>query len=211
MNNYNKTQWIKNETLVSADNLNKIENQLDEHLTNINNLQSDIDSLSNDIIDVNNNIASINNNINTINEDIINLDNSLSNDIDIINSNIIDINDNITAINESFNSQIEDINNEINDLKEFNNTIIGTTSDNDAITIRDSIPSGFIELGELDFDYMLNHENEVKLKSTSIAYINGYRIEIPKDTIINIGKAPEKDSREDLLFLEAWKDETYPK
>lgn len=232
MNNYNKTQWIKNETLVSADNLNKIENQLDsltinvtenlnslnslnnqldEHLTNINNLQSDIDSLSNDIIDVNNNIASINNNINTVNEDIINLETSLSSDIDTINSNIIDINDNISAINESFNSQIEDINNEINDLKEFNNTIIGTASDIDAISIKDSIPSGFIELGELDYDYMLNHENEVKLKSNSIAYINGYRIEIPKDTIINIDKAPEKNSREDLIFLEAYKDENYPK
>lgn len=73
--------------------------------------------------------------------------------------------------------------------------------------IRDSIPSGFTQLGELDFDYMLNNENKVKLKSDSVAFVNGMRIFIPKDTIIDIGKAPEKESREDLLFLEVWKEE----
>ena len=73
--------------------------------------------------------------------------------------------------------------------------------------IRDTIPSGFVQLGELDFDYMLNNENCVKLKTDSVAYVNGYKIKIPKDTIINIGKAPEKDAREDLLFLEVWKEE----
>ena len=73
--------------------------------------------------------------------------------------------------------------------------------------IRDSIPSGFVQLGELDFDYMLNNENCVKLKTDSVAYVNGYKINIPKDTVINIGKAPEKDAREDLLFLEVWKEE----
>lgn len=73
--------------------------------------------------------------------------------------------------------------------------------------VRDSIPSGFVQLGELDFDYMLNYENCVKLKTDSVAYVNGYKIKIPKDTIINIGRAPEKDAREDLLFLEVWKEE----
>lgn len=73
--------------------------------------------------------------------------------------------------------------------------------------VRDSIPSGFTQLGEIDYDYCLNNENKIKLKTDSVAYVNGYRINIPKDTIIDIGKAPEKASREDLLFLEVWKEE----
>ena len=73
--------------------------------------------------------------------------------------------------------------------------------------IRDSIPSGFTQLGEIDYDYCLNNENKIKLKTDSVAYVNGYRINIPKDTIIDIGKAPEKEAREDLLFLEVWKEE----
>lgn len=89
---------------------------------------------------------------------------------------------------------------ELNELQEIQNEAR-------ADIIRDSIPSGFVQLGELDYDYMLNNENCVKMKTESIAYVNGYRITIPKDTIINIGKAPEKDAREDLLFLEVWKEE----
>lgn len=73
--------------------------------------------------------------------------------------------------------------------------------------VRDSIPSGFTQLGEIDYDYCLNNENKIKLKTDSVAYVNGYRINIPKDTIIDIGKAPEKEAREDLLFLEVWKEE----
>ena len=73
--------------------------------------------------------------------------------------------------------------------------------------IRDSIPSGFTQLGDIDYEYCLNNENKIKLKTDSVAYVNGYRINIPKDTIIDIGKAPEKDAREDLLFLEVWKEE----
>lgn len=73
--------------------------------------------------------------------------------------------------------------------------------------IRDSIPSGFTQLGDIDYEYCLNNENQIKLKTDSVAYVNGYRINIPKDTIIDIGKAPEKDAREDLLFLEVWKEE----
>ena len=74
-----------------------------------------------------------------------------------------------------------------------------------ASIVRNSIPSGFVTLGELDYDYMINNENVVKLKSESVAYVNGYEIRIPAGTTIDIGKAPEKDSREDLLFLEVWK------
>ena len=73
--------------------------------------------------------------------------------------------------------------------------------------VRDTIPSGFTKLGEIDYDFCLNNENQIKFKTESVAYVNGYRINIPKDTIVNIGKAPEKDTREDLLFLEVWKEE----
>lgn len=89
---------------------------------------------------------------------------------------------------------------ELNELQEIQNEAR-------AEIIRDTIPSGFVQLGDLDYDYMLNNENCVKLKSDSVAYVNGYKIKIPKDTIINIGKAPEKDAREDLVFLEVWKEE----
>lgn len=89
--------------------------------------------------------------------------------------------------------------------------IVGVSADLEAQKIRDMIPSGFVELGELDYDYMLNNENVVKLKTKSIAYVNGYRVEIPDDTVVDIGKAPEKDAREDLLFLEVWKDEDFLK
>lgn len=89
------------------------------------------------------------------------------------------------------------------------NSVVGAAADLEAQKIRDMIPSGFVKLGELDYDYMLNNENVVKLKTDSVAYVNGYRIEIPAGTIINIGKAPEKDAREDLLFLEAWKDQDF--
>lgn len=73
--------------------------------------------------------------------------------------------------------------------------------------IRNSIPSGFTQLGSIDYDYMLQNENCIKLGSESIAYVNGYKITIPKNTIIDIGKAPEKEVREDLVFLEVWKEE----
>ena len=44
MEKYNKTQWIKNETLVSADNLNKIENQLEALTYESINLSSQLDT-----------------------------------------------------------------------------------------------------------------------------------------------------------------------
>ena len=73
--------------------------------------------------------------------------------------------------------------------------------------IRDSIPSGFTQLGDIDYSYMLNNENCVKIKSESIAYVNGYKIRIPRDTIIDVGIPPEREAREDLIFLEVWKEE----
>lgn len=70
--------------------------------------------------------------------------------------------------------------------------------------IRDTMPSGFVTLGEIDYDYCVNNDNQIKLKTESIAYVNGYRITIPKDTIIEIGESDRV--REDLVFLEVWKE-----
>ena len=70
--------------------------------------------------------------------------------------------------------------------------------------IRDSIPSGFVTLGEIDYEYCKSNNNQIKLKTESIAYVNGYRITIPKDTIIEIGESDKV--REDLVFLEVWKE-----
>lgn len=72
--------------------------------------------------------------------------------------------------------------------------------------IRDTMPSGFVTLGEIDYDYCKNNSNQIKLKSESIAYVNGYRITIPKDTIIEIGESDVDKEREDLVFLEVWKE-----
>lgn len=73
-----------------------------------------------------------------------------------------------------------------------------------ADVVRDSIPSGFVTLGEIDYDYCKSNDNQIKLKTESVAYVNGYRIVIPKDTIIEIGESDKE--REDLVFLEVWKE-----
>lgn len=73
--------------------------------------------------------------------------------------------------------------------------------------IRDSIPSGFTSLGELDFAYSAINENVIRLKSESVAYVNGYRILLPKGMTIDLGEAPKDKPREDLVFLEVWREE----
>ena len=73
--------------------------------------------------------------------------------------------------------------------------------------IRDTIPSGFTQLGEIDYDFGLYNENQIRLKTDSVAYVNGYRINIPMGTIINLPKAPKDKIREDLVFLEVWRQE----
>ena len=70
--------------------------------------------------------------------------------------------------------------------------------------IRDTMPSGFVTLGDIDYEYCANNDNQIKLKTESIAYVNGYRITIPKDTIIEIGESDKE--REDLVFLEVWRE-----
>lgn len=73
--------------------------------------------------------------------------------------------------------------------------------------IRDSIPSGFTSLGELDFTYSATNENVIRLASESVAYVNGYRVLLPKGMTIDLGEAPKDKPREDLVFLEVWREE----
>lgn len=70
--------------------------------------------------------------------------------------------------------------------------------------IRDTMPSGFVTLGEIDYDHCASKDNQLKLKTESLAYVNGYRITIPANTIIEIGESDKV--REDLVFLEVWKE-----
>lgn len=105
---------------------------------------------------------------------------------------------NFTGVKFGENKPVLEV--ELNELQEIQNEAR-------ADIIRDSISSGFVKLGEIDYDYCSKNENQIKLKTDSIAYVNGYRINIPNDTIINIEKAPEKDLREDLVILEVWKEE----
>lgn len=70
--------------------------------------------------------------------------------------------------------------------------------------IRDTMPSGFVTLGEIDYDHCASKDTQLKLKTESIAYVNGYRITIPANTIIEIGESDKV--REDLVFLEVWKE-----
>lgn len=72
--------------------------------------------------------------------------------------------------------------------------------------IRESIPSGFSTISPLNYDYMAVNENTLAFKEESVAYVNGYRIRIPKGTVVDLGKAPEGAPREDLVFLEVWKE-----
>lgn len=90
---------------------------------------------------------------------------------------------------------------------EMSKTVVELCANNSAESIRNSIPSGFVKLTDLDLTK--NNNGSITLKDESIAYIHGFEIRIPKDTIINLGKAPNANPREDLVFLEAWKDNSF--
>lgn len=73
--------------------------------------------------------------------------------------------------------------------------------------LRDSIPSGFVSISDLDYVYMSTSPNQIKLISDSVMYVNGYRITIPAGTIITLNAPPTTGYREDLIFIEVWKEE----
>ncbi|ALB46203.1 hypothetical protein [Clostridium beijerinckii] len=71
--------------------------------------------------------------------------------------------------------------------------------------IRETIPSGFTTLSDLDYSYMATNPNSIKLIADSIAFVNGYKVVIPAGTIIQLDVPPTSGSRDDLIFLECWK------
>ena len=73
--------------------------------------------------------------------------------------------------------------------------------------VRQSIPSGFTTLSDLDYTTMATNPNQIKMLSDSIAWVNGYKITIPAGTVITLDAPPTSGTREDLVFLEVWKEE----
>ena len=71
--------------------------------------------------------------------------------------------------------------------------------------IRSMIPSGFTKLPKLNFTEA--NITSITTSEDAEAYVNGMRIFIPSGTRIDLGEPPEKDAREDLVFLEVWKQE----
>lgn len=71
--------------------------------------------------------------------------------------------------------------------------------------VRESIPSGFTTLSDLDYSYMSTNPNTIRLVSDSIAFVNGYKVVIPAGTVIQLDAPPTSGSRDDLVFLECWK------
>jgi hypothetical protein len=73
--------------------------------------------------------------------------------------------------------------------------------------IRESIPSGFTTLGDIDYTTMATSPNTIKTSADNIAWVNGYKITIPAGTVITLNAPPTTGTREDLVFLEVWKEE----
>lgn len=71
--------------------------------------------------------------------------------------------------------------------------------------IRSMIPSGFTKAPVISEE--LSEVTTLRLADDAEAYVNGMRICLPKGTSIDIGEPPEKEQREDLVFLEVWKEE----
>lgn len=71
--------------------------------------------------------------------------------------------------------------------------------------VKESTPSGFTTLSDLDFTTMSTTPNTIKLLKDSVAYVNGYKVTIPAGTTITLDTPPTSGAREDLVFLEVWK------
>lgn len=73
--------------------------------------------------------------------------------------------------------------------------------------VRHEIPSGFLSMASLDFDYMKTHPNTIKTKTENIVNVDGYRVLIPAGTEFKLGDCPTKGRRSDLVLLECWFEE----
>ena len=77
--------------------------------------------------------------------------------------------------------------------------------------IRSMIPSGFTKPVEINHYHEKTSSNVMVIGNDAEAYVNGIRICIPKGTRIELGDSPKKETREDLVFLEVWKEEVNSK
>lgn len=92
-------------------------------------------------------------------------------------------------------------------LNNIENQIVSLSSKENVLAelVRESIPSGFTTLSDLDFTTMSTTPNTIKLLKDSVAYVNGYKVIIPAGTTITLNAPPTSGIREDLVFLEVWK------
>jgi len=93
-----------------------------------------------------------------------------------------------------------------------NNLEVGTwnanqEADNASAAIREAIPSGLTKLSVIDYTYMSSNPNKIKLTGGGVAFVNGWKIPILDGTLIDVGVPPTSGDREDLVFLEVWKDQ----
>ncbi len=92
-------------------------------------------------------------------------------------------------------------------LNNIENQVVALSAKENSLAelVREAIPSGFTTLSDLDYGYMSTNPNTIKLSRDSVAYVNGYKIVIPAGTIITLDAPPTSGNRDDLVFLEAWK------
>ena len=71
---------------------------------------------------------------------------------------------------------------------------------------RETIPSGFLSLSDLDYAFMATTPNTIKTLTDMTANVNGFSVTIPAGTIIPMNPPPTTGTRDDLVFLEVWID-----
>jgi len=104
-----------------------------------------------------------------------------------------------------FGSRAKILETELNEMQDIQ-------SEARADIIRETIPSGFTTLSDLDYNYMNSNPDTIKTLSDSVAFVNGYKVVIPAGTVIQLDAPPEYDpitktgtpTRDDLVFLEVW-------
>lgn len=93
------------------------------------------------------------------------------------------------------------VNDASNKNKQYADRVFESTS------VKEAIFSGMSKLSTLDYTYMKTNPNKIKLVGGGTVYVNGWKIDIPDGTIITLPDPPVSGEREDLIFLEVWKDQ----
>jgi hypothetical protein len=94
-----------------------------------------------------------------------------------------------------------------NNLNNMEKQIVVLSAKENALSelVKETVPSGFSTLSDLDYTFMATNPNQIKLTSETVAYVNGYKTVIPAGTIITLNAPPSTGTRDDLVFLECWK------